>query len=193
METPPQVLRCPRCQRHRAISQFYVDRSKSSGHKSHCKNCTKSENQKWKSENRCRVAEGERKRRRRDAFLLQLGREAEALVLKYRCLNDPRTDKSYLEKFDKAPGEPGFNFVDDDDAEVTLKDRRLNKSPSWEHVKEVYWEIVGDGNLDYWTKAAIEAQLFELFEAMRILAVKVDDWHSTKETCLKLLRAKGLV
>lgn len=193
METPSKVLRCPRCQRHRDISQFYVDRSKTSGHKSHCKKCTKSENQKWKSQNRCRVAEGERTRRQRDAFLRQLGREAEALVLKHRCLEDPRTNKSYLANFDKAPGVPGFDFVDDDDAGVTRKDRRLNKSPTFEHVKEVYWEIVGDENVDYWTKTAIEAQLFELFEALRLLAAKVDDWHSTKDTCLILLRNSGLI
>ena len=71
METTPALVRCPRCQRNLDPICFYKDRSKSSGRKSHCRNCTKTACRKWKRENPEKVAayKAEERRVRRDARL----------------------------------------------------------------------------------------------------------------------------
>lgn len=71
METTQALVRCPRCQRNLDPICFYKDRSKSSGRKSHCRNCTKTACRKWKQENPEKVAayKTEERRERRELRL----------------------------------------------------------------------------------------------------------------------------
>lgn len=71
IQTPHNLIRCPRCQRNLDPICFYKDRSKSSGRKSHCRNCTKTACRNWKQENPEKVAEykAEERRERRELRL----------------------------------------------------------------------------------------------------------------------------
>lgn len=193
METKPEFLRCPRCQREQETDQFYADRSKTSGRKSHCKTCTKSDNRKWKTQNCSQVAEYEKARRQRAKYLRELGEAAEELILRHRCLLDPRSHKSYVEIFDAEPGTRGIYFVDKDKTRCTRKDRKLNQPQAAEAVWTTFWELFGDDDVDPETQEIIKGHLLECLDEIRLSFGQVDDWQATKQTCLKFLQERGLL
>ena len=52
---PDETARCPRCERDLPVSEFARDRSKASGHKSHCKRCDNAKSKRYYEANRERV------------------------------------------------------------------------------------------------------------------------------------------
>jgi hypothetical protein len=52
---PDGMARCPRCERDLPVSEFARDRSKPSGHKSHCKACDNAKSKRYNAANRERV------------------------------------------------------------------------------------------------------------------------------------------
>ena len=52
---PDRMSKCPRCERVLLVSEFARDRSKASGHKSHCKRCDREKSKQYYAANRERV------------------------------------------------------------------------------------------------------------------------------------------
>jgi hypothetical protein len=60
----PEVRKCPRCGKSKPLDQFARDKSKSSGHKSHCKRCDAEKSASYYADHAERVITRVTKRRR---------------------------------------------------------------------------------------------------------------------------------
>jgi hypothetical protein len=168
--------RCPRCQCILDISQFYADRSKASGRKSHCKECSKTQIKDWKSKNPARLAEYERNRRKRESIFRKLEKTLEKSIAKYRRAEartwrgkDHRTEAAYLETFDQALGTAGYHLVDNESTRVTEADRKLNGPKEWEGIKEVFWECYDLEDTGFDSVEEAEEALLEWVNRVRVL------------------------
>lgn len=87
---PDGMARCPRCERNLAVSEFARDRSKASGHKSHCKACDTAKSKRYYEANRERVLA---KRAKRAHELREAGFQVRRSWSKWR-VKSPRRPQS---------------------------------------------------------------------------------------------------
>ena len=157
METTQALVRCPRCQRNLDPICFYKDRSKSSGRKSHCRNCTKTACRKWKRENPEKVAAYKSEERRERRELRLRNRELRDL---YSAQSDAADYQQMVDLFGPDCQSKGIHLANKRSTKLSSKPLNLLAE-----LEELHWLLADEFNGRYrnhieMTKAALMLRLF---------------------------------